>query len=272
MNPVQDPRKTEEMPAPDTSLVVFKTGAETETAAIAARWPARLFRAGEYPDKAVTITRTDLDGIIARFNAAADRGETVPVKTEHRDTPLDPLGEIVALWREEDCLYALFAFSEHMAAHLSERRVQFVSAAFLREPTGGFVLTEASLVFTPRVPDAAFLRRAEKADQGAGQLIFTDSDSDPLDRWRRAGKVTPAMEKPLRRLLAAPVVIGFTDGDSVNIAAEVAALLDALPPLLPRGAAVPASGISLPGGSYPADVAAIAARFGLPPEKVAARM
>ena len=56
--------------------------------------PAKLLEAGEYPDKDLTLTEADLDGIVARFASG------VPVKVEHVDSPLDPLGQVKRLWRD----------------------------------------------------------------------------------------------------------------------------------------------------------------------------
>ena len=43
---------------------------------------AKLFEAGDYPDRSVTITEADLDNIISKSNE-------IPVKIEHTDTALD---------------------------------------------------------------------------------------------------------------------------------------------------------------------------------------
>jgi len=133
---------------------------------------ALLFRAGDYPDKNVTVTIADLDLIVARFAqdrvAVAGGAIVAPVKAEHRDSALDPLGETVALYRRGDALYGLLTFGRGMDAHLQERGAMALSVALVREPEargGGFRLKEVSVVLTPRVAGAGFV--AEEEDEAA---------------------------------------------------------------------------------------------------------
>jgi len=69
---------------------------------------ALLLECGIYPDKGLSVTEEDLDGIVARFSA-----DGAPIKVEHMDTPLDPLGRVQRIWREGSTLMAklLFPFS-----------------------------------------------------------------------------------------------------------------------------------------------------------------
>ena len=190
--------------------------------------PALLFRAGEYPDKGVSITPADLDAVVARFHAAAARGERCAVKVEHVDTPLDPLGDVLGVYHDgSGCLYGMLGFSAGIAAHLEARRVQDVSVALLRLPEeegGGFALKEVSVVFSARVPGAGFL----SAEQVSAKLA----------EFKAAGKVTPAMEPHAAALLAAPGVVTFSDGSQLPVQAEVLALLSALPVVQPRGGGI----------------------------------
>ena len=210
------------------------------------RRPARLFVAGDYPDKGVTITPDDLGRIVANFGTAKN---PVPVKTEHTDTVLDPLGEVSALYVDGDELYGVLTFSVGMDSHIRERGVEHLSVALLREEDGSFRLKETSLVFTPRVANAGFLTRERIAATVA--------------KFAGAGKITPAMRPVVERLLSlgcastsdAPQVVTFGDGSSVNVAAEVEALLCALPVVQPRGS-VGAAGF----GGVPADGPSAATR------------
>ena len=121
---------------------------------------ARLFVAGEYPDKGCLVTEDDLDAIVARFYAG---GASVPVKSEHTDSPLDPLGEVVGLYRRGAELFGMLCFSPGVHAHIEARGAGNLSVALTREPKeegGGYRLTETSLVFRGRVPGAGFLSRS----------------------------------------------------------------------------------------------------------------
>lgn len=192
---------------------------------------ALLFEAGDYPDKGVAVTEADLDRIIARFE---ESGRCVPVKVEHRDSALDPLGETVHLYRENNALYGMLAFGAGMDAHLRERNVSHLSVALWREPDetgGGFSLREVSVVLTPRVPKAGFLPGPQSAAVEA-----------TVAKFRREGKITPASEPPLRALLClqSEECLLFGDGDQNTLAQtaarEVEKLLAALPIVQPRGA------------------------------------
>ena len=66
---------------------------------------ALLLECGTYPDKGLSVTEEDLDGIVARFSA-----EGAPIKVEHMDTPLDPLGRVQRIWREGSTLMAKLLF------------------------------------------------------------------------------------------------------------------------------------------------------------------
>ena len=55
---------------------------------------AKLLEVGAYPDKGLTVTEADLDGIVSRFSA-----DGAPVKVEHMDMPLDPLGRVQRILR-----------------------------------------------------------------------------------------------------------------------------------------------------------------------------
>lgn len=214
--------------------------------------PARLFVAGDYPDKAVTISEADLEAIIARFAETREAGATVPVKVEHRDSPLDPLGEVVALYRSGPELFGMLAFSQAADALLRERAVQSLSVSLLPEASGTFRLMEASVTIRPRVAGAGFLNpkvpylppapseaEGEKERSGGEAL---------LARFRAEGKLTPATEPTVRALLAlggeggsgngSPLVFGI--GPQVvgeTVAALVARWLSALPVIQPRGGA-----------------------------------
>jgi len=223
--------------------------------------PARLFKAGEYPDKGVTVTPDDLDKIIARFVAFTSGGGCVPVKVEHMDTPFDPLGQVVALYRQADELYGMLAFSLAADALLAEKQVGGLSIHLAREEGegAGFSISETSIVVNPRVATAGFLTAAEK-----------------IASFRAAGKLTPAMEPAALALLSVPMSVRFSDGREGSTAELVEALLNASPVVQPRGPVVPVvPGVSFGAPSAPSfspEVAEMAKRYGVPASKVLANM
>ena len=116
---------------------------------------ARLLEAGEYPDKKLRLTEADLDAIAARFAAEVGAGGgEIPVKVEHLDSPLDPLGHVVRVWREGTALLGMLAFPDDMAGFLRRRGAAKLSVGLAREP---LALREVSLVLKPRVASAALL-------------------------------------------------------------------------------------------------------------------
>ncbi len=224
--------------------------------------PALLFEAGEYPDKGVHVTEGDLQTLATRFEQAQTGGRVFPVKAEHTDTPLDPLGEVMALFvrggKEGGTgrLYGVLAFSPGMATHLNERGARHLSVALLRRSEadgGGFDLKEVSVVQTPRVREAGFLppvsEQAVQVATNAIQASHAEWIAKTLARLRMAGKVTPAMEEPLTRLLSWHARdladLGFSGNDShanvpSPVAAWVVALLESAPVVQARQPALPA--------------------------------
>ena len=178
--------------------------------------PARLFRAGDYPDKSLAVTEADIDAMIARFAASGGR---VPLKVEHIDSPLDPLGHLVALYRSGAELYGMLALPSDIAEVLRRRGIEKLSVGLSREPLS---LAEVSIVARPRIRDAAL-------------LSATTAGVERASVWLSRGKLTPATAPIAARLLSVPVAFG----QGIDIAAEVEALLSALPVVQPKGAAVP---------------------------------
>ncbi|MDQ2688399.1 MAG: hypothetical protein M3Y28_11100, partial [Armatimonadota bacterium] len=149
------------MSAAALAVVEVAQPAETETAIfsggdMALERDARLLVCGAWPDKNLTITPEDLDGIVSRFSA-----DTIPVKTEHTDSPLDPLGLVKSIWREGNALMGRLAFPADLHSFLQRRGVNKLSVGLERSPVA---LAEVSLVLKPRVASAAML--SEDAPSG----------------------------------------------------------------------------------------------------------
>src|ERR1700712_3303054 len=83
---------------------------------------ALLLECGTYPDKGLVVTEEDLDAIVARFSA-----DGAPIKVEHMDTPLDPLGRVEKIWRDGSVLMAKLLFPPDLASFLRRRGVQKLS-------------------------------------------------------------------------------------------------------------------------------------------------
>ena len=189
---------------------------------------ARLLEAGAYPDKGLTLTEGDLDEIVARFSANG-----APVKVEHVDSPLDPLGHVKRLWRDGKTLFGMLAFPDDLAGFLRRRGVQKLSVGLAREPLR---LAEVSLVLKPRIgsavlmsdpKDAEIMRlRAELVQQEVGRT---------LDTLKAQGRVVPATEALARALLSVPesALVTLSEGDAPEpVAALFQRFLAAQPPVV----------------------------------------
>ena len=135
---------------------------------------ALLLECGSYPDKGLVVTEDDLDGIVGRFSS-----DGAPIKVEHMDTPLDPLGRVEKVWRDGSVLMAKLLFPPDLASFLKRRGVQKLSVGLTREAAGlvgaGLSLAEVSLVLKPRVAAAAMFseptpRRGATLPKGEGGL------------------------------------------------------------------------------------------------------
>ncbi len=118
----------------------------------AKRTARQLLEAGAYPDKKLTLTEADLDEIVTQFTG------NVPVKVEHVDSPLDPLGTVRRVWREGTALLATLAFPDDLAGFLRRRGAAKLSVGLGREP---LALREVSLVLKPRVASATLMSGEE---------------------------------------------------------------------------------------------------------------
>jgi hypothetical protein len=196
---------------------------------------ARLLEAGDYPDKGLRLTEDDLDGIVARFSGGSP---PVPVKVEHVDSPLDPLGHVRRVWRDGSALLGTLAFPDDLAAFLRRRGAAKLSVGLARTP---LALQEVSLVLKPRVAGAVlmtaptpgpkeaptpgpspasgrgesereFLRPSPGTGEGPGvgseivrlraELTRRDVDAQ-VAAFKAQGRIVPASEAPARALLAA---------------------------------------------------------------------
>ena len=130
---------------------------------------AKIFEAGEYPDKGIKVSEEDLDTIVRNFAEA-------PVKVEHTDSPLDPLGTVKRVWRQGRELFARLAFPSDMAAFLERRGVKKLSIALHKDPLR---LAEVSLVLSPRVPTAAMFAE-DQIENGRRDEREKGSEASPI--------------------------------------------------------------------------------------------
>ena len=223
--------------------------------------PARLLEAGDYPDKGLSLTESDLDGIVSRFTAG------LPVKVEHVDSPLDPLGRVQRVWREGNALLGTLAFPEDLAGFLRRRGAASLSVGLSRDP---LALLEVSLVLKPRVASAALMSvdtlNSEIVRLRAA-LTAREVDSQ-VTAFKAQGRIVPASEAAARLLLASSDAVVLMAGGSEPIASVFRRFLASQPPVVLLGETAP-SGADLDGFTH-YEHTFLSKRLGVDPGKVAA--
>lgn len=188
------------------------------------------------PDKQLTLTEQDLDGIAARFTG------DVPIKVQHVDSPLDPFGVVKSVRRVGKQLFAKIVFPTAIANLVRERGAAALSCGLDRSP---LALAEVSLVVKGRIPAAVLLSEEDAAElvrlRAENAVILAQSNAQRVDaqivQLKLAGKVIPATEAAARVLLSASdtTKIVLTDGHSLSVSEAFTAFLSALPPLITLG-------------------------------------
>lgn len=220
----------------EESALVFEAALTFAEEEMLAERPARLLETGEYADKSLTVTEDDLDGIVARFTAG------LPVKVEHVDSPLDPLGRVVRVWREGNALLGMLAFPDDLAGFLRRRGAAKLSVGLTREP---LALKEVSLVLRPRIASAAFL----SADSLSAEIVrlraaLSAREVDAqIAAFKMQGRLVPASEAAARALLGTEggETIQMADGYE-TVASVFRRFLAAQPPVVVFRETAPAAG------------------------------
>ena len=228
---------------------------------------ARLLEVGEYPDKGLTLTEGDLDGLVTRFSAG------LPVKVEHTDSPLDPLGTVQRVWREGGALFGMLAFPSDLGTFLRRRGAAKLSVGLHRNPLR---LAEVSLVLKPRVAAATLMSggesdlRALEIIQLRGELRAQAAEAQ-IGVLKAAGRVVPATEALARALLSVPGEAMVTLNEGPEPVAEVfRRFLMAQPPAVAFGETVIAGKEADEHGFSQYEHAFLSERLGVDPAKVAA--
>ena len=228
---------------------------------------ARLLEVGEYPDKGLTLTEGDLDGLVTRFSAG------LPVKVEHTDSPLDPLGKVQRVWREGGALFGMLAFPSDLGAFLRRRGAAKLSVGLHRDPLR---LAEVSLVLKPRVAAATLMSGVESdpRDLEISKLrmeLTSQAVEAQIGVLKAAGRVVPATEALARALLSVPGEAMVTLSDGPEPVAEVfRRFLMAQPPVVTFGETVATGKEADKHGFTHYEHTFLSERLGVDPAKVAA--
>lgn len=222
---------------------------------------AKLFEAGEYADKGLTVTEDHLRGLEQNFDLP------VPVLIEHSDSPLQ-LGYLTDVQARGGELFGTVALTQEAHDLIEQSGARSLSLGLAPDLSQ---ICEVSLVRSPRVPGAQLfagsvrmfgeLQRAPDTDDGlpsepnedshdreGDSLVGFDGTSwqerydalrtefdqmvveSQLDAYLRSGKLVPAQTPYAMALLQSSGVVTF-DGESRTVPQLVRALLDRQPQL-----------------------------------------
>lgn len=240
---------------------------------------AKLFTAGDYPDRGIEVTEADLDRMV-------EDHKPVPIKVEHTDSPLE-LGTVTKLWRVGKELFGKLSFTSPAWSLLVSSGARKLSAAIRKDKTG---LTEVSLVRVPRVADAAVFSDDTEfiftIDEGGDdmsevktaefskrigdlehQLRCKDVDAK-LESLKRAGKLAPAAAEFARAMLLAgdSHVVTFSDGSEKLVAETFSEFLEAQPKVIEFSELAQGVGESIDLSNAERE---LCAKLGISPEAVA---
>ncbi len=184
---------------------------------------AVLLECCDLPDKGLTLSETDLDGMVSRFTGP------VPLKLEHIDTPLGDMGTVQKIWRDGKRLLGKIVLAADAADLVLARGCKGLSCGLSRAP---LTLAELSLVLKPRVQAAVLLSADDAAELVTlrAQVVQQRVDGQIAD-LKRAGKIVPATEAAARVLLSAgdANTVTLADGGAQGVSAAFMAYLEAQP-------------------------------------------
>ncbi|MCW5938710.1 MAG: hypothetical protein KF884_05815 [Fimbriimonadaceae bacterium] len=161
--------------------------------------PARLFEAGDYPDKGVSVTPETLESLAHGFD------HPVPVLIEHANSPLE-LGYLTDVRAEGAVLMGTVSLTREANDLIEQSGARSLSLGLSQ---GLDRIIEVSLVREPRVKSAQMFCEG-------GLLENSDTSEDEfLDRCVREGKLTPA-QRPLARCLFTSLETQWSQGEPLS--------------------------------------------------------
>jgi hypothetical protein len=203
---------------------------------------AVLLEVCDLPDKKLTLSEADLDGIVSRFSP------DTPVKIEHQNSIFDPLGTVQRIWRDGSRLLGRLSFTPEMASFLRAKGTVKLSCGLKRmsDDLQAMTLSEVSLVLKPRLPVACLLSEDDASELLRLRIEVQQQKVDAqVVSLKLAGKLVPATEAAARVLLMADdhSQITLADGNNLAVAEAFKAYLDAQPPLITLGQLTQLAGV-----------------------------
>lgn len=169
---------------------------------------AKLFEAGDYPDKGIQVEPRHLQELAAAFD------KPVPILIEHADSPLE-LGYLTSVRAEGNELFGEVSLSPEADALVRKSGADKLSVGL--GPDLDSIL-EVSLVRNPRV-ESARLFSGSLLEDWRSRFEALEIDSQ-IERYVGQGRLTPAQIPIVRALLGHRATVAFGSG-----AAPVARLI-----------------------------------------------
>lgn len=192
---------------------------------------AKLFEAGDYPDKGLTVTERDLVEIAANFDLP------VPIWIEHSESPLE-LGYLTEISAEDGELFGTLSLTEEANNLIERSGARALSVGLSSDLTS---IREVSLVRHPRVKSAQLFDDTLRFDtevsfgidwqaryEEAIRRQRKDSARDQVAKWVAGGVITPAQAPYASALLVEETGVEF-NGGLTSIRDLVAKLIVAQP-------------------------------------------
>lgn len=192
---------------------------------------AKLFEAGDYPDKGVKVTAQDLATMVSNFDLP------VPVWIEHAESPLE-LGYLTEVSVERGELFGTLSLTteaNNLIERSGARALSIGLSADLQQ------IREVSLVRFPRVKSAQLFDDSLRFDiqvdfgidwrakyEDAMRRQKKDVAEDQVAKWVSSGKITPGQAPFASALLVEETGVEF-DGGLTSIRDLVSKLIAAQP-------------------------------------------
>ncbi|MBL8059769.1 MAG: hypothetical protein JNK63_03520 [Chthonomonas sp.] len=183
---------------------------------------AKLFEAGDFPDKGVSITQEDLKEIESEFDLP------VPVLIEHAQNPLE-LGYLTAVRAEGNELFGTVALTPEADALIRRCGAKSLSLGLTPDLKA---IREVSLVQNPRISDAQLFR--------AGHLLPSINAEAHTEKMVREGRLLPSQAPFAKALLECPKSVEF-EGAMKPVQQLIIEFLNRMPCFKLYGAVAPAS-------------------------------
>lgn len=192
---------------------------------------AKLFEAGDYPDKGVKVTPLDLATMVSNFDLP------VPVWIEHAESPLE-LGYLTEVSVEKGELFGTLSLTTEANSLIERSGARSLSIGLSADLQQ---IREVSLVRFPRVKTAQLFDDSLRFDiqvdfgvdwrakyEDAMRRQKKDVAQDQVAKWVASGKITPAQAPFASALLVEETGVEF-DGGLTSIRDLVSKLIAAQP-------------------------------------------